>query len=315
MGFIFLSFICFKNCFCRESQTHNSTLPDWGLYEDIWNPADYNAKLHRCMKEIGHTPKYILCFRDLRRPFPKEALIANPNITFVVSLELHEWENPKAKYLEKIITGKYDAFFLKWAKEAAESKKPFLLRFGFEMQGKWFSWGGQPELFRKAWTHVHTLFKTAGATNALWLFSPNVLFNSMTDEKDIAPYYPGDSLVDYVGLDGYNFGDNHDNYHKWQSYTEVFEHSIVAMAQYSKPLIISEIGCADDARKAAWMNDFLNRVSKDKRVSGFVYFNYDKRSEGEPNWALNSDPNSYRVFKNWLKAYSNTPQYPPRSLQ
>jgi len=195
-----------------------SESPDWGVYEDVWGPARYNAKLRARIAELGHQPKYVMFFRDLRHPFPKNVLASNPEITFVVSLELHEWGNRNGEYLARIVGGEYDGFFRTWAREAAAAKVPFLLRFGFEMSGKWFSWGGQPDLFRKAWAHVHALFQEAGATNARWLFSPNVLYGSMTPEKDLAPYYPGDSLVDWVGLDGYNFGDKYDKFHRWSSY-------------------------------------------------------------------------------------------------
>ena len=73
---------------------------------------------------------------------------------------------------------------------------------------------------------THLIFKKAGAHNVKWMFSPNVLWGDKTFEKDILPYYPGDSLVDMVGLDGYNFGDHKSAHHKWQSYDEVFGASI-----------------------------------------------------------------------------------------
>lgn len=278
--------------------------PDWGVYEDIRGIPKYNETLRKSISKIGHKPKYVLFFRDLKRPFPKSIVSSNPEILFVVSLELHEWENRRENYLDRILRGEYDEFFTQWARDAASAKLPFLLRFGFEMSGNWFSWGGKPEQFKQAWKRVHSIFKRNGATNALWLFSPNVLFGSQTPEKNLTPYYPGDSVVDWVGLDGYNFGDDHDRFHRWKSYSEVFESSIQAMMAFGKPLMLSEIGCAHGPRKAEWMRDFLDKVSEDRRVSAFVYFNYDKRSEGEPNWALDSDSATFSIFKSWLERKS-----------
>ncbi len=285
-----------------EKGRSDGTAYAWGVYEDIWNPAHYPAKLDACIRSLGSAPKYVLVFRDLVRPFPVSIIASRPDITFIISLELCEWEHPREKYLDRIVSGEYDSFFRKWAHDAASAKSVFLLRFGFEMSGKWFSWGGQPDLFRKAWAHVHGIFRNEGATNARWVFSPNVLFGTMSAEQDIQPYYPGDSLVDWVALDGYNFGDNHDAYHRWSSYSEIFEKSIRIMSRFPKPLLLAEVGCADDRRKPEWMKDFLSAVSRDRRVRGFVYFNYDKRSENEPNWALDSDSVTYSIFKTWIRA-------------
>ena len=35
-------------------------------------------------------------------------------------------------------------------------------------------------------------------------------------------YYPGDAYVEWIGVDGYNFGDDHDQWHKWSSFEAVF---------------------------------------------------------------------------------------------
>ena len=105
--------------------------------------------------------------------------------------------------------------------------------------------------------------------------------------------------MDLVGLDGYNFGDHHDEYHEWQSYKEVFERSIRACLKFKKPMYISEIGCADDPRKAAWIEDFLSEVSQDERIDGFIYFNHHNPRKREPNWRLDSDSKSLEIFRDW----------------
>ena len=219
--------------------------------------------------------------------------------TPIISLELSTWGRERPGYLQDIVAGKYDNFFTQWGRDAAEWDKPILLRFGFEMNGDWFHWGQQPEAFIAAWRHAHDLMAQAGADKVQWTFNPNVLYGAMTADDDIHAYYPGDAYVDMVALDGYNFGDNHSEWHSWQSYHEVFESSIQAMTRYDKPLILTEVGCADDPRKAAWLADCLQRVQNDSRVDGIVFFHYDKRSENEHNWRIDSDPESLNVFKAW----------------
>lgn len=66
---------------------------DWGIYEDIWGVVKYSAMLRETISKIGHAPRYVLFFRDLKCPFPSEIPVSNPEINFIVSLELHEWGN------------------------------------------------------------------------------------------------------------------------------------------------------------------------------------------------------------------------------
>ena len=126
-----------------------------------------------------------------------------------------------------------------------------------------------------------------------------MLYGDLTADTDLHGYYPGDDVVDWVALDGYNFGDNHSEWHRWQSFDAVFGPSIAAMAAYDKPLMLAEIGSADDPRKAQWLDDCLRRIEEDQRVQAAVFFHYDKRREHEHNWRLDSDPESLRVFRNW----------------
>ena len=129
------------------------------------------------------------------------------------------------------------------------------------------------------------------------MFSPNVEWDETRKLTAIEHYYPGDEFVELLGLDGYNFGDSHSKSHRWQTYHEIFEKSIKNMGQWKKPLILAEIGCTDDPRKAQWMKEFLDAVKADSRVEGFIYFNHFDPNKGEPNWLLNSDPETLQVFK------------------
>ncbi len=176
------------------------------------------------------------------------------------------------------------------------------------MNGDWFAWGAQPDRFRTAWRKIHQIFRDQRATNVQWMFSPNILSPDKNPAEHLLPYYPGDDVVDVVGLDGYNFGDHHDRWHEWTSYSNVFERTLQAAQAWGKPLMISEVGCADGPRKPEWIKDFLASVSADSRVSGFIYFNHDKRREGEPNWRLDSDPESLRMFQAWAKQQTRSPR-------
>ena len=277
----------------------------WGVYQIYWGRGAFLKGLDRQIEILGETPHFVLFFRDLKRPFPSQALHAleDRNITGIVSLEITEWGLGRSniRFLEKINQGDYDDFFKKWALDAMDFGGTVYLRYGFEMNGDWFSWGRQPELFKNTWRRIKRLFDACGAHNVKWMFCPNVMYGKISPELHFKPYYPGDSFVDCLGLDGYNFGDRHSEWHQWQTYEEIFEASIAGLSDFGKPIFIAEIGCADDERKTRWLENFLSRVERDERIEAFVYFNYDKRREKEPNWRIDSDEHSLRVFKTWIK--------------
>ncbi len=288
-----------------DSGPEQNSKVEWGIYEMLTRRYSWEERLDQATRDFGASPQFVLFFRDLnpRRSFPADQVKSAHarNMTPIVSLEISEWGrgNDDSSYLEGVAEGKFDVFFRQWAKDAKANGLPLILRFGFEMNGDWFAWGSQPETFVIAWRRTYNLFKEVGADNVQWMFSPNVLWDKRTEKKDFYNYYPGAAYVDLIGLDGYNFGDHHDKWHRWQTYEEVFERTIRASLKFNKPIYLSEIGCADDKRKPAWIRDFLDKISKDDRLKGFIYFNHFNPRKREPNWRVDSDPETLKIFRDW----------------
>lgn len=283
---------------------------EWGFYQMLTRRESWGERIDAERNAVGGDPSLVLFFRDMspRRGFPDTAvsLAAERGLTPIVSLEPQEWgQRGEGGFLQAIVRGEYDNYFRQWASGAKESGTKLFLRFGFEMNGDWFSWGAQPEAFRAAWLRAHRIFKEVGADNVHWMFSPNILWAERSVERDLAPYWPGDEVVDVIGLDGYNFGDHHDEWHKWQSFDEVFSRTIDAVEHWGKPIYISEIGCADDPRKATWISNFLEKVSSDPRIHGFVYFNHYNPRKAEPNWRWDSDVETLAAFRSWAQAHGS----------
>ncbi|BGP43571.1 hypothetical protein JCM10449v2_007612 [Rhodotorula kratochvilovae] len=79
------------------------------------------------------------------------------------------------------------------------------LRFCYEMNGGWMSYGLQPEDYVKTWRSVTDTIRAAtNETYMLW--APNVWTGSSTDIQSYEPYWPGEEYVDLVGLSVYAFG-------------------------------------------------------------------------------------------------------------
>ncbi len=122
--------------------------------------------------------------------------------------------------LRAIAAGRFDRYLRRAAGSAAHSGRPLLVRFAQEMNGDWFPWGQRAEgntgrAFRRAWKHVVNLFRFQSATNVEWVWSPN---EDSGGRFQFGPLYPGDEWVNWVALDGFNWGGSVG----WPSFTRVF---------------------------------------------------------------------------------------------
>src|SRR5581483_5048392 len=90
----------------------------------------------------------------------------------------------KAFAPHKIAEGDYDAYIRATAQKIAALGCPIALRFDQEVNGYWYPWGvtttgmpGTPESRAKhyvhMWRHVWKIFQSEGATNVIWVWSPN----------------------------------------------------------------------------------------------------------------------------------------------
>jgi hypothetical protein len=164
-----------------------------------------------------------------------------------------------------------------------------MLRFGHEMNGTWYPWAGNPDSFVAAWRHVVSVFRADGVTNVKWVWSPNIQEGA---KYPISPYFPGDEWLDYVGLDGYNWGSG-----EWLSLQDVFAPSYAIVTQLStKPVIITETSSSESGGdKAAWIrNGFMTSIPQSfPRVTAVVWFNRTQ----EDDWRINSSQASLDAYR------------------
>jgi hypothetical protein len=275
---------------------------DWGIYQIYWGAERFEYFLDLAIDKFASPPDYVMFYRDLGRPFPARAveIIRKRGAIPSLSLELWQWGGKSTKYLPKINAGEFDDFFESWARDAKAEGGPMLLRFGFEFNGDWFSWSGDPDAYINAWRRVHRIFNRVGADNVRWVWAPNVTSVPDSPANDMHLYYPGAEYVDWVAVDGYNWGVNHDQWHTWQSCQEIFGS---VLAEFDRrypmhPVMLAEIGSVEDTpgRKAQWFTDALAWLSDETRVSAVIWFNFDKRQEGEHDWRIDSTDESLEAF-------------------
>ncbi|MCH8146917.1 MAG: hypothetical protein IH987_02855 [Planctomycetes bacterium] len=286
---------------------------EWGVYQILWSRT-FPDELNKALSKFATKPSYVMFYRDMLRPFPRFAIdsIGAVGATSIVSLELWSWHGGrKGLYLHAIAAGEYDDFFRQWAMGAKSYHKRVLLRFGFEFNGNWFTWSQDPPAFVAAWRRAHDILQKVGARNVEWVWAPNVVSCPDTPENDMHRYYPGDEFVDWIGVDGYNFGDKHDRWHKWQSFDEVFDSVLASFPKRypDKPIMLTEFGCATGkpGQKEKWIREAFDSLQRHPGVRAAVWFNYDKRREGEPNFRIDATPASLKAFNETFAAGKANP--------
>jgi hypothetical protein len=202
--------------------------------------------------------------------------------------------------LSDVIAGRYDSYIREWATKAKAWGHPFMLRFNWEMNGKWFPWhegvnGNQPGEFVTAWRHVHDIFTAVGAANVTWVWCPNLEYNGSTPLSEV---YPGNEYVDWTGLDGYNHGTNPAQPDSWKSFNQLYRttyNNIVNSLAPTKPMMIGEVASTEyGGSKSAWIKDMLARVPAEyPKIRALIYFDkYDSNMD----WPLETSTSSIEAF-------------------
>jgi beta-mannanase len=200
--------------------------------------------------------------------------------------------------LSAIASGRYDTFIRRSAREAKEWGGPILLRFGQEMNGSWAPWqrgvdGTTGPRFVAAWRHMVRIFRDVGADNVSWVWCPYV----DNGELPFMNFYPGNKWVDWLALDGFNWGAPI----AWQSFPKVFNRSYRKLASLgSKPIMIAETGSNEaGGDKARWLHRTLVRqLPRLKRVRAVVWFD----ATDEADFRVDSSPAALSAFRSGIQS-------------
>ena len=143
--------------------------------------------------------------------------------------------------------GDHDAYITQFAQDAKAYGGRVLLRFAHEMDGDWFPWGiGRFDNTRRnfilAWRHVYNIFKSVGARNVKFVWSPNGYYSKRgVPIKDV---YPGDKYVDYLAISGFNWGAP-----KWQTMAQVLETKLKELEAVTKSQADHDRGAGHVSRR------------------------------------------------------------------
>ncbi|WP_152627733.1 glycoside hydrolase family 26 protein [Streptacidiphilus neutrinimicus] len=289
--------------------TMSQLLNPTGIYYGVATPSApwSGAEVAKVAEETGARPSMTEYFVKWTDNYDPAAVAAAYRHGTVPVLSWEPWQSQdtrsgakstltfdtdQPKYrLARIADGAFDPYIQRFARAVAAAKMPVVLRFAHEMNGTWYPWseqlnGNRPGDYVKAWRHVHDLFVKAGATNVIWVWSPNIV--RPTPKVKLAPLYPGDAYVDWVGLVGYGNED---------TAQATFGPTLRQLCAIThKPIVITETG-AVPALKTRWITNFFHWLPSNPDIIGFIWFERDRASGGTADWRFDATAASLRAFR------------------
>lgn len=285
-----------------------------GVYLGVYIPVtlDYVSDLSAFQNNTGRKHSIISFYSTWDYPFESvkwiyDGIIANGSIPMVA------WGSyPGDTYpLSGILNGDFDDIIQVYAEHLRDYGHTVFMRWGNEMNLVEFPWTGyqngkDPTKYIAAYRHIHDIYESVGATNVLWVWSPNYASWPGEDWNDYNNYYPGDEYVDWIGVDGYNWGKSSLNSnHEWDSFDSLFADFFgdVSSRYPGKPQMIAEFASVEDdgGSKAAWITDAYSRmIASYPNLRAVVWFNepvYDPTIPGTVDFRVESSAASRDAYR------------------
>jgi len=265
-----------------------------GVYQPN-SPGSY-SQIDDFARLAGFSPRIVSYYSDFATPFNRvfAAQAQAKGATVLV-----QWQ-PRGTTNTAVAAGNDDPYIRQFALDVLSDDRQVIISYGQEMNGNWYPWGfgtDTPADYIAAWRHVWGIFQAEGVHNVTWLWDPNIQY---AGGSPLSQWYPGDSYVDWAGLDGY-FG------YATDTFTTLFGPSISELRTFtSKPLLIAESGVTG-ASGAAQLSGLFAGADLAGAI-GLVYF--DEAQTGDAmhqDWRLEDNAANLAAFRAAVQVYAVRP--------
>lgn len=183
---------------------------------------------------------------------------------------------------DRITSGEFDSYLSdvvsNLSKYLKDSGSMVYFRFAHEMNISTRVYS-DPLKFISMWKYVYKFFRSKGLgkDKVPFIWCPSCIDLGTPKFEN---YYPGDDFVEFLGVDGYNWGGRG----AWQSLSEVFTDSFTRLNSLSTlPLIVCEFGTTaklgtvyDYDKKLSWVSEgykWLSSIQSKHKIKMVCYFN------------------------------------------
>lgn len=187
--------------------------------------------------------------------------------------------------LHEIVAGRRDASIDGQARALKALRTPTFFRFTWEFDTRYPGPVGV-RAHKAAWRHVVRRFRAVGATNVAFVWCPSWL---AFGNGRAAAFYPGDTYVDWIGVDGYARAP------EYRSFAALFAAANSFAVTRRKPLMVAETGVhrlTSDSRlptgstaQSLWIDAVRNELDANRfsAVKALLYFHVDGDNHPLPN--------------------------------
>lgn len=165
------------------------------------------------------------------------------------------------------------AHFLLSLKDEQGELIPIAFRPFHEMNGAWFWWGNphcSPEEYKAMWLQTMTMLGDYGVHNLVFIYAPNLVFT----KEEYLLNYPGDILVDMLGLDLYQHGSADEFKKILKTNIEVLK---TVAEIVDKPYALTEIGL-DKVKVVSWWTAILDEIIAESGVAWVLLWRNDSEN-------------------------------------
>lgn len=198
-----------------------------------------------------------------------------------------------------------DAYLREFARAASRSGGPVFLRFASEMNGTWTNYSGDPKTYRRKFRLVAGVFRKE-APNVAMVWTPYCM-----PQGNIPQFYPGDDVVDWVGINIYSVHHHNGRIEEPADHEDPNALLLPIYRRYSgrKPIQVSEyaatnfcLACNTEMPEFAVqkMTAFYGSLKKRfPRVKMVYWFSWDTISGGaaENNYSVVGKPEVLASYK------------------
>ncbi|MCC5987140.1 MAG: beta-mannosidase [Pararhodobacter sp.] len=217
-----------------------------------------------------------------------DAYAVERNRDLLVTVEPWAWGAPHRPETlrDGILTGRHDATMRSVCSVVGTLQSPVTVRWAQEMDNPnghfpWAMW--RPDEFVEAYRRMVGVCRSV-APDARFMWSP-------AGEPGLEAYYPGDDVVDVIGLSV--FGEqNHEIAEHGTEYgfAEILGPRYDRAVTFGKPIMVAELGFAGDAAYLArWHNAVRRQHEQFAELTGVIYYNRQEvwpwpNDIGLPDW-------------------------------
>jgi hypothetical protein len=175
---------------------------------------------------------------------------------------------------------------------------------------------GSADEYRAAFRRVVAIAREEGLPNKWTTFLQSYTWVTRNPND----WWPGDSYVDYVGVQGYGSNPNTCDTSQWRSFQATFQGPYDFAVEHGKPMLIGEWGQREDRidpqRKADWLREAAAVMERDMPLIR-ILVSYHSDGRGlcayPDSWWIDTSPQALEAFAAMVKQYGVLPGPPAES--